>query len=202
MGPLVTCLCLTRNRREWLPKAIACFRSQMYDSRELLIVADGEDVTDLVPVDPNIRLIRSAPGMSIGGKRNWGCERAKGELIAHFDDDDYSAPGRLTDQVERLQKSGRAVTGYHTMRFTDGARWWVYEGKPAVTLGTSLLYRRDWQWTHPFCDVQVGEDGVFVSGAEAAGQLIAVDAGGMMYATIHPGNTSLREPGEKHWRAL
>jgi hypothetical protein len=53
----VTCLCLTRNRREWLPKAIACYQAQTHADRELLIVADSpEDFGDL-PDDRTIRLI-------------------------------------------------------------------------------------------------------------------------------------------------
>jgi hypothetical protein len=45
----VTCLCLTRNRPEWLPKAIKSFQSQTYRRRELMILADGQDVRHLVP---------------------------------------------------------------------------------------------------------------------------------------------------------
>ena len=54
--PLVSCICLTRNRREWLPKAIDCFEQQTYSQRELVIVWDGEPVADLVPSADNIRL--------------------------------------------------------------------------------------------------------------------------------------------------
>ncbi len=58
MNPLVTCLCLTRNRRAWLPRAIGCFLAQTYEERELLIVDDGDEgVTDLVPDDPRIRVM-------------------------------------------------------------------------------------------------------------------------------------------------
>src|SRR3954465_8432998 len=110
MLPLVTCLCLTRNRREWLPRAIACFQAQTYERRELLIVADGDDVRDLVaglPALPPGTLGCTGARLGIGAKRNWGCQRATGELIAHWDDDDYSAPTRLADQVARLLESGK-----------------------------------------------------------------------------------------------
>ena len=49
--PLVTCMMLTRNRREWLPRAIACYQAQTYANRELLIVMDGEDTRDAIPAD-------------------------------------------------------------------------------------------------------------------------------------------------------
>ena len=195
----MTCLCLTRNRRQWLPKAIACFQRQTYRDSELLILADGESVADLVPGDPRIRLIHISESLEIGGKRNFGCEQARGEVIAHWDDDDHSEPERLADQIQRLTESGKPVTGYHTMRFTDGSDWWLYRGAHDYSLGTSLVYRRDWWDEHRFPSVQVAEDGAFVRAAAEADALTAVDAGRLMYATIHDGNTSPRRMIGDNW---
>ena len=198
----VTCLCLTRNRLDWLPKAIRCFQQQTYPKRELLILADGQDVGHLVPEhDQQIRLIHLAGSPEIGAKRNYGCERAAGEIIAHFDDDDHSAPGRLADQVERLLETGKAVTGFHSMRFTDGIRWWKYEGTRNYALGTSLCYWRAWWKDHPFPTLQIGEDNAMVAAAHAAGQLVTADAGDLMYATNHAGNTSPRKLGD-NWKPI
>lgn len=188
----VTCLCITRNRREWLPKAIECFQRQTFPDAELLIVADGDSVHSLVPSDDSrVRLVYSDP-MRIGDKRNFGCERARGQIICHWDDDDFSAPGRLADQVARLQETDKAVTGYRTMAFTDGTGWWEYAGHPAFAFGTSLCYRRDWWQDHRFASVQIGEDNLFVGHAAAAKELVLSNAREMMYATIHAGNTSAR----------
>jgi O-antigen biosynthesis protein len=198
----VTCLCLTRNRREWLPKAIDHFRLQTYVNRELLIVADGESARDLVPESPSIRLIEIQGPIEIGAKRNFGCERAHGEIIAHWDDDDYSAPGRLADQVDRIVASGKSVTGYRSMRFTDGREWWQYSGSPGYALGTSLCYRREWWREHPFSVKQIGEDKDFASEAGRSGELELSDAGDLMYATIHPGNTSPRQLSGTNWTKL
>jgi glycosyltransferase involved in cell wall biosynthesis len=183
---------LTRNRRQWLPQAIQCFQAQTYPLRELLILADGADVRDLVPSDGRIRLVVLSGAAEIGMKRNVGCELAAGDVIAHWDDDDCSAPGRLSDQIGRMEETGVAVTGYHSMRFTDGVRWWLYEGSPNYALGTSLCYRREWWAAHKFKSVQVGEDNQFVAEANHARQLSSVDARDLMYATIHNANTSPR----------
>lgn len=196
----MTALCLTRNRRIWLPKAIQCFQAQTYTSRELLIVADGEDVRDLLPGDNRIRLIHIEEGRLIGDKRNFGCELAAGQIIAHWDDDDYSAPGRLADQVTRLVESGKAVTGYHTMVFRDpSGSGYSYNGTPNFAMGTSLCYRRDWWEGHRFPALQVGEDNGFVQEAWTAQQLISVPAGDLMHATIHGGNTSPRQLTGSCW---
>src|SRR4029077_3693751 len=140
-------------------------------------------------------------GRTIGDKRNFGCERAAGEIVCHWDDDDYSAPGRLADQLNRQLDSGKNVTGYHSMRFTDGDRWWQYHGERNYVLGTSLCYRKEWWGMNPFKSVQVGEDNVFTTQAWAAGQLETADAGELMYATIHAGNTSPRTLGN-NWTRL
>lgn len=137
----------------------------------------------------------------IGQKRNFGSERADGKVIAVWDDDDFSAPGRLADQLARMQEQNKAVTGYHSMLFTDGQQWWQYSGSENYALGTSLCYRRDWWQRHPFKAVQVGEDNGFVADAAAHGQLISANAGGLMYATIHDANTSPRRMGAA-WKVL
>lgn len=197
----VTCLCLTRNRRQWLPKAIACYLAQDYEARELLIIADGEDVRDLVPERGDIRLIHVAEGWRIGEKRNFGASRARGGIIAHWDDDDCSAPDRLSDQAQRLSESGKAVTGYQSMVFTDGEGWWRYQGAKDFALGTSLCYRKSWWEGHPFPSHQIGEDYEFVKMAQKHNQIVSVNSDRMV-ATIHPGNTSPRQVASREWEQL
>jgi glycosyltransferase involved in cell wall biosynthesis len=197
--PLVTCLCLTRDRREWLPKAIACFRAQRYANRELLIVADKEsDYAGLLPASSDrapIRVVTTGP-QPVGAKRNMGCIAASadpGSLIAVWDDDDHSDPNRLAWQAEDLLTSGRAVAGYRDMKFTDGANWWKYMGPSSFVLGTSLMFYRSWWQDHKFEEVNSGQDEAFAHRAYASGQLLELPDMDLMYATIHPGNTSARD---------
>ena len=178
-----------------------CFLQQQASNAEMLILSDGPDVRDLVPDDDRIRLIHLAGHPGIGDKRNFGCERSAGEFIAHWDDDDHSAPGRLADQLARLEQTGKSVTGYHSIRFTDGERWWKYSGTPNYSVGTSLVYRRAWWKQNRFRSVQIGEDNQFVAVASAAGELVTADAGDLMHATIHKGNTSPRKMGSS-WTAI
>jgi glycosyltransferase involved in cell wall biosynthesis len=184
-----------------LPQAILCFQQQTYPHRELLILSDGEDVRDLVPADDRIRLVHLAEQRNIGEKRNFGCGQALGEIICHWDDDDWSESWRLALQIGMLNESGLSLAGFHSMRFTDGEKWWKYEGTQNYALGTSLCYRRSWWKEHPFEPKNIGEDNFFVSVASAAKQLISVDAEVIMHATIHSGNTSPRCMGD-NWRVL
>lgn len=196
----MTCLLLTRNRRHWLRWSLRCTQYQTYPEKEILVVSSGESVSDLLPA--GVRHLHLPGHPTTGAMRNAGCEAAAGELIAHFDDDDFSAPGRLADQVARLIESGKAVTGYRTMRFTDGDSWWQYTGVPDYALGTSLVFRRDWWAQHRFPDLRVGEDTAFVYRARALRAITSVDAGDLMWATIHPQNTSPRQLKGNNWRRI
>lgn len=209
---LVTAIMPTANRREYLPGAIQSFLDQAYSEKELLILDDGDSICDIVPLDSRIRNWFHSPRQTIGAKRNDLCTRARGEIILHWDDDDYSAPGRIADQVERLLSTGADVTGYNEMEFREdrtGERWY-YTGPAHYALGTSLCYRRSWWERNKFLDMGydaagrpvVGEDNSFVYRANAFGKLVAVPAGGMMWARIHPGNTSPRATHSPMWRRL
>jgi len=205
-NPSVTCFCPTRNRRRWLPKAIACFQAQTYADLRMLIIADGEEVGDLIPKDDlriSLCTLRDPERPRTSGEKfNLCCELSKTEIVCKWDDDDYSAPGRVADQVQRLQESGKAVTGYHTMMFTDGRDWWKYPGPPTFAMGTSLCFRRDWWEKHRFSAMQVGSDVLFSNEAANAGQLASADAGDLMVATIHPGNNSPRRTSGGPWQKV
>lgn len=164
------------------------------------MVSSGETVSDLIP--PTVRHLHLGGKPTVGALRNAGCAAAAGELIAHFDDDDFSHPKRLEDQVRRLISSGKSVTGYRAMRFTDGARWWRYSGSADYALGTSLVYRRDFWERNRFPDLHVGEDNQFVSRARACGAIVTADAGDMQWATNHAGNTSPRSVQGKQWTEI
>src|SRR5262249_34837851 len=153
-------------------------------------IADGEDVADLVPKREDIRLIHIESGRNIGDKRNYALSLARGYYVAHWDDDDWSAPDRLLDQVTRLGASGLGVTGYYEIDFTDGVNWWRYEGSREKAPGSSLLYRKEWALQHKFPYIQLGEDGEFIKEARSQEQLVTERANGMLRASVHKDNTS------------
>lgn len=164
------------------------------------MLADGEDVGDLIPNDPAIRYIYRPSFGPIGAKRNAGCLEARGEIICHFDDDDHSAPDRVRQQIRSLLDTGKQVAGFHTLRFTDGRRWWRYHLRSSYVLGTTLCYTKSFWERNPFPEKQINEDGDFVRRAEGA--LVSADAGDLMFATIHHGNTSPRDLDRKQWTEI
>src|SRR5258706_7660643 len=98
-SPLVPCVLPTANRRSFVPQAIRCFQAQDYPNRELVILDDGADsVADLIPTDPCIRYIRLTGNRTLGRKRNDCVEASRGDLIMHWDDDDWMATHRISYQ--------------------------------------------------------------------------------------------------------
>src|SRR5258708_38752741 len=91
--PLASCIMPTAHRRRFVPGAIARFLAQDWPARELIILDDGDDaVGDLAPEHPAIRYIRAPRHTSLGAKRNAACAAARGDIILHWDDDDWYAP--------------------------------------------------------------------------------------------------------------
>jgi glycosyltransferase involved in cell wall biosynthesis len=200
MNPLVSAICVTADRREFMRAALECFRAQDWAHKELVVVDDGQDrVGDLCRDVPNCHYVSlDGPKQPIGVKRNRGAEAAVGEILCAWDDDDWSAPSRITDQVERLLASGKAVSGYHSMLFWDGAQAFRYKGAYDYSLGSALCYRKEFWREHAFIseDHRRWEDNVFVQDARNEGQIVCADAGQMMVARIHAGNTAPKKPRE------
>jgi glycosyltransferase involved in cell wall biosynthesis len=216
--PLVTCLCLTTaGRSEFLERAVQCFRDQTYLNCELLIVPDSWDDIDAAEIDPmdeGFSVYVTRRKMNIGEKRNAGIGSVGGGLIAVWDDDDFSAPARLEFQVNAILSGRRAVTGFGSMKFTDGASWWLYTASAGQVIGSSLMFKRDW-WDakhsnpkfptarpHHFPELQVGEEVEFCYQAAAAGELLSFPDCDLMWCSIHPGNTSARCFDSSSWWKL
>jgi glycosyltransferase involved in cell wall biosynthesis len=187
----------TRARPEMARRAVECWRRQTYKPTELVIIDDLDAPSFQDGIDERGIHYWKMPEVPIGVKRNALGGLAQGEIVVHWDDDDVSGPGRIADQVARLLAAGAPVTGYHSMRFTDGERWFQYRGSEFYAIGTSLCYRR-WYWERnkfpEMCNgnyVLSGEDNIFVGRASTA--IVSADAGEMMYATIHSAHTSARQ---------
>ena len=203
-APLVTCIMPTCNRRQFIPGAVERFLSQDYACRELLVVDDGEDaIADLLPADERIRYLRLPRRLTVGAKRNVACQSARGELIAHWDDDDWYAGDRLSRQVRALHDSGADVCGTSWLYYYDPAALAAYEygyAQPAHAwlAGNTLLYRKEFWRRHPFAEVQVGEDTRFVAAA-APGKVHDLRFPALCVGWIHAGNVSAKRVGGSYW---
>ncbi len=204
--PVVSCIMPTFNRRAFVPKAIEYFLRQGYPRRELLIVDDGDDaVGDLVPDDPAIRYIRLESRQTVGAKRNLACAEAKGDVIVHWDDDDWMADWRIEYQVTGLRRAGAEICGLDTVLFYDpgSEQLWRYRyprrNHPLIA-GGSLCYRKDLWRRNPFADRNLGEDSSFILSHRASHTVIHPD-NHFYVALIHPENTNPRRTHGERWSA-
>lgn len=193
---LVSCVMPARGRQEWARLAVQCFLSQDYPAKELVILDDADD-----PAFPEglsesgVRYHRTDTRMNVVDKRNAVNALANGDIIAHFDSDDWSDPTRLSRQVELMRTSQKALVGFHSMLFFEPVTQSVakYIGARNYACGTTLLYRKSFWEVHPFSRprlVDYGSDNIFVRVAKETNQLASVDAETLMVARVHPGNTS------------
>ena len=98
--PKISVIVPTRNRASFLPQLLELYRNQTWKNKELLVLDDSEQENetfkDLAKSHSDIKYWHRSQKLSIGGKRNALVSESTGEIIAHFDDDDYYAPNYLS----------------------------------------------------------------------------------------------------------
>jgi 2-polyprenyl-3-methyl-5-hydroxy-6-metoxy-1,4-benzoquinol methylase len=197
----------TADRRRFVPQAIRCFLSQDFAEKELVIVDDGaESVTDLLPCDPTIRYFRLEKPQPLGAKRNFACREAHGEVLVHWDDDDWSAPWRLRYQFEQLRETTADICGLSRVWFysSEEKKAWEYVHLPAQrpwVYGASFCYTREFWQRHPFPEVQVGEDTRFIWADRKARVHMLADPR-FLIGLIHRGNTSRKQTSDRRYQPL
>ena len=192
VNPMISCITPTSaDRNEFLPLLLRSFLLQDYPDKELIVVS--EDKIPL-PDHPHIRLVHVPRGTTIGNKRNIACANARGAIIAHFDSDDYSAPHRLTQMAELMQRTRKPVVGYNSVLFHNtidgGVRYW-HPWDLEWSCGLALVYTKSFWQQFPFQDIQLGEDLTFVQQAKARKAIVTIDGCTSMVALDHSANTDL-----------
>ena len=194
----------TCNRRSFVTQSIRCFLRQDYPNLELLIIDDGSDpVGDCVPDDARIRYLRLDRKLTIGAKRNLGCDQARGEFIVHWDDDDWYPSWRVRVQLRALLDRPADVCGTSRITYYDAGadRAWEYRysgpGSGWVG-GNTLAYRKTFWKENHFPDITIGEDTLFV--LNNAGRVTCdLMEPALCIAMVHPGNTSAKDTGTAFW---
>jgi glycosyltransferase involved in cell wall biosynthesis len=202
--PLVSCIMPTADRRRFVPLAIQNFLQQDYPNRELIILDDGQDsVADVVAADPQVKYLRLPQRQTLGAKRNHCVRASRGDLILHWDDDDWAAPHRIRYQVEILRRENAEVCGLRQMLFHDlsNRQTWLYSyphNQKTWLIGGSLLYTRNFWQRSPFPGVQVGEDARFLW-SQTNPRLAVLSDYRFYVAMIHPSNTSRKACLDSYW---
>jgi hypothetical protein len=197
----VGCVMLMSPGREaFQHQAVACFDTQTYTGGLRLLT---------LPADP---------ARTIGAMRNYANSLLTDcDIVCHWDDDDWSHPNRIAEQVALLQATGADCVGYNEILFWrglsafpqaepingitvhNGGESWLYSNQnPRYALGTSLCYWRQAWEARPFPDINHGEDTEWLkglrceavsSGKPSSRAIYSADVISMI-ARIHSGNSS------------
>lgn len=206
--PLISCIMPTKNRREFVPKAIEYFLRQTYPNKQLIIGDNGDSIKDLMDAAggpwydetqpdrvPILAYRRFRTGQTLGARRNALVECCcNGDLIAHWDDDDWYGADRLADQVKAFTSSDIEVSGVEHPLFYDlrtGKAWrYSYHGEGQYLYSATLMYRRSYWERSPFPDLQVGASVPFVLGPGRRNHAAFIQECDWYVGMAHEGNNS------------
>jgi len=144
--PTVSVVIATYNRAQWLKKSIQSILNQTYQDFELIVVDDHS--TDETPQvvksfkDKRIKYFRQKKTFPIKSQgaaaaRNIGIKKARGDLIAFNDDDDFWRKQKLEKQIKAFEKADKktGVVYSRIKRISDKERKLIPTEKEVVREG-------------------------------------------------------------------
>jgi hypothetical protein len=142
LGPLVSVMMPTFNRRRYLPEALASALGQDYRNIEVFVVNDGgQDVSDIVSHfgDARIRFINRKENRGKAHSLNEALGQARGKYVAYLDDDDMWYPNHISTLVSALENSDAGLA------YSDLYKSWcrVKEDGTRVVLAKRVEVSRD-----------------------------------------------------------
>jgi len=141
-APLVSVIVPTRNRPDWLRRALESVLAQTHPRVEVVVVNDGGDDVGAVLAPLRARgeivAVHLPERRERSAARNAGLALARGTYVAYLDDDDWYHPDHLATLVRALEADGAAVA------YSDAQR--VHEqplGTTYVATGLDVPYSVD-----------------------------------------------------------
>jgi glycosyltransferase involved in cell wall biosynthesis len=197
------CMLVTRGRPKLAQRAVRCFRRQTWPCRELVIVDDDPDdtlacwVSELA--DPDIVHIRLPDeGCTLGELRTLSVERATGDYLAQWDDDDICAPERL-----RVQMCGMLALGAEACTLYSEVFWCTSRSEVFISTGrvweNALICRKDRIPDYPA--LRRGEDTAVATTIVRGGRVLVLDEPWLYGYGVHGANTFDEAHFEAHRRA-
>lgn len=185
MLPKVTILTPT-NRPECLAQCAKYVARQTYPKEKLeWVIVNSCQKAPLVEPDA-FELGMTVHTVSyvgpVGHLRNMGLQISSGELVVHFDDDDWHAPDRIEKQVAPF-----LVRPHVELVCTDDFHMGFFDTSPVVgthspawglelfSSGGTFMYRRKAWQKRPFVAMPTGEDYLFARAIRAANAQAAVN---------------------------
>ncbi len=213
--PDVSILCITKDRRIFMPILKYSYMVQSYpeDKMELVIVDDGDDpIEDTLIGVPNVKYVKCEQGMTISQKRNLAVKNAMYDVLVNMDDDDVYPNNSVLHRVAMLLKEPAKQCAFcTTIPCYDITKFSSFMNVPPMTLAMServseatLVFTRNFWEESPFDDtVHIGEGNAFIHGREQMCRELSPQD--VIVSLIHPKNTSsrklpdIKESNGCHW---
>lgn len=111
MQPKISCIVLSKNRAKWLPRLLEIIFASTWKNLEVIIAerADSGVHADL-PYRAGVTHLKMG-GAGIVPRNREAMLKARGDIIAYVDDDDYFPPNRFELQVEPLLRGTCSMNG-------------------------------------------------------------------------------------------
>jgi glycosyltransferase involved in cell wall biosynthesis len=126
----VSVICPTFGRPERHKSLYDVFDSQDYPHKDLWLMDDSPEPSpffaELGARDRRVHYVHSSGRLTVGAKRNWLVNLSRGQVIAHFDDDDWYDPRYLASMVGALDEQKVDLVKLSVWRAlceTDGSFW-------------------------------------------------------------------------------
>lgn len=154
--PKVSCLMVTANRKSLMQRSIRCYNDQTYPNKEMVIVDDGEqDLSEVLTTVPEDELVyvklEPSEDNTLGKLRNVSLDRANGDYLVQWDDDDWYHPERIAIQAEKLNEGYDACCLTAALMHLDTPRFveHPYVGTLPEGVPGSIMHRNSGDIRYP-----------------------------------------------------
>lgn len=166
---IITCT----KRQQYIENVFENYDTQTWKLRELIIILNHDEMNmekyrRRAQRRENVSVYHLPENKSLGECLNFGVDNARYNYVAKFDDDDYYAPGYLTDAMHAFQKTNADIVGKRTHYVYLEAsnilllRYPKNENKFVSSLsGATLVVRKAVFNNVQFADRTLGEDSRF-----------------------------------------
>lgn len=179
-SPLVCVIIPTYQRPQFLTRALNLIRQQDYPNIEIVVVDDSLEpsLTPELVDEMKVRYYHLRERKSIGAKRNFAVSQCSGEVIVHWDDDDFFRPHRISAQVQPIINGEADMTVLEHHYYLNAANKEFYTVKRASSWGphfATFVYRRSiFEAGVRYPDNSMAEDYAFAESALEKGYKIKV----------------------------
>lgn len=186
-------------------RSVADYCRQTHPRRELVVVLDRGDpaareavlahVASLARDD--VRVVEPAEKLTLGALRNVSVARSRGEVLCHWDDDDWFHPDRVRAELAELSRTGaQALVLEDVLLYSPAERtlhWTNWRATEPKGLPGTLMFRRAAAARYPESGPERarGEDTAAIRDLQARGGYRAMAGAAHLYVYVsHDTNTS------------